>query len=55
MPHSLADDLVYIGRYRDRDAPFDVAMTGVSAGPDDAVFARYGSAGVTWWLEHIHG
>lgn len=54
-PESLADDLVYIGRRRARDMPFEVAMTGVSAGPDDAVFARYEAVGVTWWLEHLHG
>lgn len=54
-PDRLADDLVYIGRNRSRDVPFEVAITGVSAGPDDAVFAPYEAAGVTWWLEHIHG
>ncbi|MEH1127992.1 LLM class flavin-dependent oxidoreductase [Micromonospora sp. CPCC 206061] len=50
-PERLAAGIVHIGR----DAPFDVALTGVSAGPDDAVFGRYEAAGVTWWLEHIHG
>jgi len=33
---------------------FDVAMTGVSTGPDDKVFEAYQQAGVTWWLEHLH-
>ncbi len=49
-PDRLAADLAYIGRAD----PFDVAMTGASAGPDDPVLARYEAAGVTWWLEHIH-
>ncbi|NUR27478.1 MAG: TIGR03619 family F420-dependent LLM class oxidoreductase, partial [Catenulispora sp.] len=35
--------------------PFEVALVGVSE-PDDAVMVRaYADAGVTWWLEHIHG
>ncbi|MBL1066564.1 LLM class flavin-dependent oxidoreductase [Streptomyces sp. 7-21] len=36
-----------------RDAPFDVALTGVTAGPGDGTCARYAAAGVTWWLEHL--
>lgn len=53
-PGRLAADLAYLGAHRG-PAPFDVAMTGVSAGPDDPVFARYEAAGLTWWLEHLHG
>jgi len=37
------------------DGRFDVAVTGVSAGPGDPVAAAYAQAGATWWLEHIHG
>jgi alkanesulfonate monooxygenase SsuD/methylene tetrahydromethanopterin reductase-like flavin-dependent oxidoreductase (luciferase family) len=53
-PQGVADDLVYIRRHRRGDAPFQVAMTGVSAGPDDGITAQYEAAGVTWWLEHLH-
>lgn len=42
------------GQRGDADA-FDVAMTGVSTGPDDPVAQPYARAGVTWWLEHLHG
>jgi probable F420-dependent oxidoreductase len=54
-PAGLARDLDRMRKLRgpDRDTPFDVAMTGVSAGPEDGVFARYEAAGVTWWLEHL--
>lgn len=34
---------------------FDIAVTGVSAGPGDPVPDTYAQAGATWWLEHIHG
>jgi probable F420-dependent oxidoreductase len=54
-PEKLADGVVHIRRYRDRDTPFEVAITGASTGPDDAIFTRYEAVGVTWWLEHIHG
>lgn len=54
-PSRLANSILYIGRNRRRGAPFEVAITGASTGPDDAVFGQYEAAGVTWWLEHIHG
>ncbi|MDT0344490.1 LLM class flavin-dependent oxidoreductase [Streptomyces litchfieldiae] len=56
-PGGLAEDLARIRELRGpgHDTPFQVAMTGVSAGPDDGVFARYEAAGVTWWLEHLSG
>lgn len=54
-PERLAENLIYIGRHRRGHSPFEVAMIGASSGPDDAVFAPYEAAGVTWWLEHIHG
>lgn len=37
------------------DDRFDIAVTGVSAGPDDQVATAYAQAGATWWLEHIYG
>lgn len=54
-PDRLADQVAYVNRHRDRATPFDVAITGVSTGPDDQVSSRYEAAGATWWLEHIHG
>jgi alkanesulfonate monooxygenase SsuD/methylene tetrahydromethanopterin reductase-like flavin-dependent oxidoreductase (luciferase family) len=54
-PERLADDVVHIGRHRDHDTPFEVAIIGASAGPDDGIFAPYEAVGVTWWLEYIHG
>ena len=54
LPDKLAADIDYIRAQRTADGPFDVALTGVSAGPDDAVPDGYAAAGVTWWLEHIH-
>jgi probable F420-dependent oxidoreductase len=55
-PDRLTEGLAHIRELRGRDAtPVDVAITGVSAGPDDEVFARYEAAGATWWLEHVHG
>ncbi|MEO3754133.1 TIGR03619 family F420-dependent LLM class oxidoreductase [Streptomyces sp. B6B3] len=54
-PASLVEDLAHIRELRGSspDVPFDVAMTGVSGGPEDGVFAPYEAAGVTWWLEHL--
>lgn len=54
-PERLSADVGYLRRHCRGDAPPEVAMTGVSVGPDDPVFARYEAAGVTWWLEHLHG
>jgi probable F420-dependent oxidoreductase len=53
-PERIARGLADVLRHRSTE-PFDLAMTGVSTGPEDPVFARYAAAGVTWWLEHIHG
>src|SRR5262245_26392026 len=54
-PERLSGDVGYLRRHRSCDTPPEVAMTGVSSGPDDPVFAHYEAAGVTWWLEHLHG
>ncbi len=54
-PAEILAGIADIRQHRGGSDPFDVAMTGVSAGPHDPVFGRYAEAGVTWWLEHIHG
>ena len=54
-PADIAADAAAIAALRPAaDAQFDIAVTGVSAGPGDPVAAAYARAGATWWLEHIH-
>jgi probable F420-dependent oxidoreductase len=38
-----------------RSGSFDVALTGVSTNGDDAMLQCYADAGITWWLESVHG
>jgi probable F420-dependent oxidoreductase len=54
-PQRLADGLADVRRHRVDDNPFEVALIGASAGPDDPVVTPYQAAGATWWLEHVHG
>ncbi len=54
-PEETAADLEYILQYRTSTAPFDVAFIGYSNPDDRALINEYESAGVTWWLESIHG
>lgn len=56
-PARVAADAAAIAALRPAsdDAGFDMAITGVSAGPGDPVTAAYAQAGASWWLEHIHG
>lgn len=53
-PERLANEVAGIRRRRG-PRPYDVALIGVSRGPDDPVLDSYAAAGATWWLEHIHG
>jgi probable F420-dependent oxidoreductase len=54
-PVEIAAGVADIRRQRGGGEPFEVAMTDVSTGPHDPVFDAYAAAGVTWWLEHLHG
>lgn len=54
-PEQVAEMVAAIQKARSATTPFAVAMTGVSAPGDGALVARYAAAGVTWWLESIHG
>ncbi len=54
-PEQVAEMAATIRQARSATTPFAVAMTGVSAPGDGALVARYAAAGVTWWLESIHG
>jgi probable F420-dependent oxidoreductase len=53
-PETVAERVAYVHRHRRDGGPFEVALAGVTAGPDDPLPHRYAEAGVTWWLEHIH-
>lgn len=54
-PQKVADQLSYIQRHRSDSKPFDVALSGVSTPKDRAMIEEYAAAGVTWWLESLHG
>jgi alkanesulfonate monooxygenase SsuD/methylene tetrahydromethanopterin reductase-like flavin-dependent oxidoreductase (luciferase family) len=55
-PHHLAGQVEYIREHRSDNAPFEVAIDGVSvAGDGDALVREYAAAGATWWFEAIHG
>jgi alkanesulfonate monooxygenase SsuD/methylene tetrahydromethanopterin reductase-like flavin-dependent oxidoreductase (luciferase family) len=38
-----------------RSNHFEIALSGVSASDDHTLLQHYADAGVTWWLESIHG
>ncbi len=54
-PDDVSDKLARIGQQRSSTAPFDVAMTGYSQPGDRALPRSFADAGVTWWLESLHG
>lgn len=55
-PAQFAQQVATLRRQRVNDAPFDVAVDGVSAAGDDGSLAReYAAAGATWWFEGIFG
>lgn len=39
--------------HRADDAPFDIAVAGISAAGDNRLVEAYAAAGATWWLEAI--
>lgn len=46
----------HIGGVRERiGAPIDIAVTGVSEPGEPNLVREYADAGVTWWLETLHG
>ncbi|HEX5505888.1 MAG TPA: LLM class flavin-dependent oxidoreductase [Thermomicrobiales bacterium] len=55
----LRATLAYIRAHRAGAAPYDVVVGGYTPGDDRAagaaVVAPYAAAGVTWWIENIHG
>lgn len=52
-PEKLAAQVAYIREQRTGDAPFDVAIDGVSAAGDRSLPQAYAQAGATWWFEAI--
>ena len=55
-PSQLARQVEYIRQHRADDAPFEVAIDGVSAAGDRGALAReFADAGATWWFEGIYG
>lgn len=56
-PKMLAEEVTYIEKYRRSNAPFDVAIDGISK-PDERdveLIHQYEEAGATWWFEGIFG
>ncbi len=54
-PAQLGEQVAYIRQHRGGDAPFEVAVDGISQ-PGDGTLARaYAAAGATWWFEALFG
>ncbi len=54
-PERLAGQLAVIRQHRTGEAPFDVTMDGCTTPADGALVREFAAAGVTWWLEPLHG
>jgi|WetSurMetagenome_2_1015567.scaffolds.fasta_scaffold350942_1 probable F420-dependent oxidoreductase len=54
-PAQVAEMAGFIRTVRTTDLPFNIALTGVSRPADGPMLKEYADAGVTWWLESIHG
>jgi alkanesulfonate monooxygenase SsuD/methylene tetrahydromethanopterin reductase-like flavin-dependent oxidoreductase (luciferase family) len=57
-PDTFREITGFIREHRQSDAPFDVTYWGETSGnsaEDADRVAAYAEAGVTWWLENIHG
>ncbi len=54
-PGQMAEKIAYLRQHRSSPQPFDVALTGCSQRSDSALVSEYAAAGVTWWLESLHG
>ena len=52
-PEALAEAVRYTENHRDADGPFDVALEGLSEGPDPELIAAYEAVGLTWWIEKL--
>ncbi len=54
-PEQVAAQVAYIQRQRSAALPFDVALTGCSTPAERSFVQEFAAAGVTWWLESLHG
>ncbi|HSM58591.1 MAG TPA: TIGR03619 family F420-dependent LLM class oxidoreductase [Candidatus Sulfomarinibacteraceae bacterium] len=54
-PAQLAEKLSYVQKHRTETAPFAVALSGCSSPAGDPLVRAFAAAGVTWWLESLHG
>ena len=54
-PEQVAEQLAYIQQHRSTLGPFEVALTGCSQPGEGGLIRDYAAAGVTWWLESLHG
>ena len=54
-PIQLGDLVTTVLGYCIEKTAYDIAITGVSTPHDGALAREYADAGVTWWLESIHG
>ncbi len=54
-PEDIEGQVTRIQRARTSSDPFEVAMTGYSEAADRGRPREYADAGVTWWLESLHG
>ena len=59
LPDDVRGIVAYIRQQRPSTNPFDVVVGGYTQGDDRArdaeIVAPYAEAGLTWWLEHLHG
>jgi hypothetical protein len=53
-PAQIAKQTAYIYKHRRGNAPFDIAVDGVSKAGESILPREYALAGATWWFEIIH-
>jgi probable F420-dependent oxidoreductase len=54
-PEQIAEMMTYVQRHRSTSSRFDVALTGCSPADGHVLVREFSTAGVTWWLESLHG
>jgi alkanesulfonate monooxygenase SsuD/methylene tetrahydromethanopterin reductase-like flavin-dependent oxidoreductase (luciferase family) len=58
-PDEVAQVARYVAAHRSAAQPFDIVVSGETPGDDPVhaadIVAPYAAAGVTWWLEPLHG
>lgn len=54
-PEQVVEKVAYINQHRSVSQSFDVALTGCSQPSDGCLTRDFAAAGVTWWLESLHG